>query len=55
MWSNAHTPLGLTVTAYTFRASNTGPFPNVHAEMTHFLNTLGIDAFFTDNPDRFPR
>ena len=46
---------GLTVTAYTFRASNTGPFPNVHAEMAHFLNTLGIDALFTDNPDRFPR
>ena len=47
--------LGLTVTAYTFRSSNAGPFPNVRAEMSHFLNTLGIDAAFTDNPDQFPR
>ena len=47
--------LGLTVTAYTFRSSNAGPFPNVRAEMAHFLNTLGIDAAFTDNPDQFPR
>jgi glycerophosphoryl diester phosphodiesterase len=47
--------LGLTVTAYTFRSSNAGPFPNVRAEMDHFLNTLGIDAAFTDNPDQFPR
>ncbi len=47
--------LGLTVTAYTFRSSNAGPFPNVRAEMSHFLSTLGIDALFTDNPDQFPR
>jgi len=47
--------LGLTVTAYTFRSANAGPFPNVRAEMAHFLDTLGIDALFTDNPDQFPR
>ena len=47
--------LGLTVTAYTFRSANAGPFPNVRAEMSHFLHTLGIDAAFTDNPDQFPR
>jgi glycerophosphoryl diester phosphodiesterase len=47
--------LGLTVTAYTFRSANAGPFPNVRAEMAHFLDTLGVDALFTDNPDQFPR
>jgi glycerophosphoryl diester phosphodiesterase len=46
---------GLTVTAYTFRARNTGRFPTVRAEMAHFLDTLGVDALFTDNPDQFPR
>jgi glycerophosphoryl diester phosphodiesterase len=46
---------GLTVTAYTFRArGGTGRFPDVRAEMSHFLYTLGIDALFTDNPDQFP-
>jgi glycerophosphoryl diester phosphodiesterase len=45
----------LTVTAYTFRSRSTGRFPDVRAEMSHFLNTLGIDALFTDNPDQFPR
>src|SRR5204862_7732017 len=46
---------GLTVTAYTFRATNTGRFSSVREEMSHFLFTLGIDALFTDNPDLFPR
>lgn len=46
---------GLTVTPYTFRSSDTGTFPDVGAEMRHFLDTLGVDALFTDNPDRFPR
>jgi glycerophosphoryl diester phosphodiesterase len=46
---------GLTVTAYTFRSRNTGRFKDVREEMAHFLNTLGIDAVFTDNPDQFPR
>jgi len=46
---------GLTVTPYTFRSQNTGRFGDVRAEMDYFLNTLGVDALFTDNPDRFPR
>jgi glycerophosphoryl diester phosphodiesterase len=51
-WAHA---AGMTVTPYTFRSSNTGKFPNVKAEMEHFLYTLGVDALFTDNPDQFPR
>jgi glycerophosphoryl diester phosphodiesterase len=47
--------VGLTVTAYTFRSRNTGMFPSVRDEMSHFVHTLGIDAVFTDNPDQFPR
>ncbi|MFN2447986.1 MAG: glycerophosphodiester phosphodiesterase family protein [Vicinamibacterales bacterium] len=46
---------GLTVTPYTFRSADTGRFPNVKAEMEHFLYTLGVDGLFTDNPDQFPR
>ena len=46
---------GLTVTAYTFRASNPGRFASVREEMSHFLYALEIDALFTDNPDLFPR
>jgi glycerophosphoryl diester phosphodiesterase len=46
---------GLTVTAYTFRPRNTGPYASVREEMRHFLYTLGLDALFTDNPDQFPR
>lgn len=51
-WAHAE---GLTVTPYTFRASNPGRFASVKAEMEHFLYTLGVDALFTDNPDQFPR
>ena len=47
--------LGLTVTPYTFRSSNTGKFATVKDEMAHFLYDLGVDAVFTDNPDQFPR
>jgi glycerophosphoryl diester phosphodiesterase len=55
MVARAH-QLGLTVTAWTFRAGdkNTG-FNSVRDEMSHFLYTLGIDALFTNNPDQFPR
>ena len=45
----------LTVTPWTFRASNTGKYPSVQEEMRHFLFTVGVDALFTDNPDMFPR
>lgn len=46
---------GLTVTPWTFRSSNTGAFPSVGDEMATFLYEYGVDALFTDNPDRFPR
>ena len=39
----------------TFRAAATPGYANVTAEMEHFLYTLGVDALFTDNPDKFPR
>ncbi|HXG87961.1 MAG TPA: glycerophosphodiester phosphodiesterase family protein [Vicinamibacterales bacterium] len=51
-WAHAE---GMTVVPYTFRSSGTGKFPNVKAEMEHFLYTLGVDGVFTDNPDQFPR
>jgi glycerophosphoryl diester phosphodiesterase len=51
-WAHA---AGLTVTAWTFRSSNTGPFASVRAEMATFLYEYGVDALFTDNPDQFPR
>lgn len=46
---------GMTVTPYTFNTRATPGFQSVTAEMDHFLYTLGVDALFTDNPDRFPR
>jgi glycerophosphoryl diester phosphodiesterase len=45
----------LTVTPWTFRASQPGKYGSVQEEMKHFLFTLGVDALFTDNPDLFPR
>jgi glycerophosphoryl diester phosphodiesterase len=54
MVARAHAA-GLTVTAWTFRASEKTTFPTVRDEMSHFLYTLGIDALFTNNPDQFPR
>jgi glycerophosphoryl diester phosphodiesterase len=51
-WAHA---LGMSVTPYTFRSSDTAAFKDVAAEMSHYLYTLGVDALFTDNPDRFPR
>ena len=44
----------LSVTCYTFNSKNFGRFANVREEMDYFLQTLGIDAVFTDNPDQFP-
>jgi len=46
---------GLTVTSWTFRSDEKTEYPDVGAEMAHFLYDLGIDALFTNNPDRFPR
>jgi len=47
--------VGLSVTPYTFRSSNTGRFKTVSEEMSYYLYDLGVDALFTDNPDLFPR
>lgn len=51
-WAHA---AGLTVTPWTFRASNTGTFASVGEEMAKYLYDYGVDAVFTDNPDLFPR
>ena len=54
MVARAHAA-GLTVTSWTFRSDEKTEYPDVGAEMAHFLYDLGIDALFTNNPDRFPR
>lgn len=46
---------GLTVIPYTFRSSSPGRFASVRDEMAHFLDVVGVDGLFTDNPDQFPR
>lgn len=53
-WAHAE---GMTVTPYTFRASDTGRagYASVADEMSFYLYKLGVDAVFTDNPDKFPR
>jgi glycerophosphoryl diester phosphodiesterase len=45
--------IGLRITPYTFRASAVTGFPNVRAEMAHYLR-LGVDGVITDNPDQTP-
>ncbi len=47
--------LGLSVTLWTFRAKSPGRFKTVRDEMNYFLNDIGVDALFTDDPDQFPR
>jgi len=54
MVARAHAA-GLTATSWTFRSDEKTEYPNVGAEMSHFLYDLGIDALFTNNPDLFPR
>ena len=53
-WAHAE---GMSVTPYTFRASDArkAGFGDVSEEMSHYLYELGVDALFTDNPDKFPR
>ena len=46
---------GLTVTSWTFRADEKTAYPSVTDEMSQFLYTWGIDALFTNHPDKFPR
>jgi hypothetical protein len=43
------------VIPYTFSGDSPGSFPDVTAEMSHFVFELGVDGLFTDNPDLFPR
>jgi glycerophosphoryl diester phosphodiesterase len=50
-WAHA---AGLSVTVYTFRQSEKTQFKTAAEEMDYFMNTLGVDAVFTDNPDMFP-
>jgi glycerophosphoryl diester phosphodiesterase len=47
--------LKLSVTVWTFREGQTGEHKTVKDEMDHYLNKLGVDAVFTDNPDKFPK
>ena len=47
--------MGLLVTPYTFRASAVTGYPDVRAEMQHYLRTLHVDGVITDNPDQMPR
>jgi glycerophosphoryl diester phosphodiesterase len=52
-WAHAE---GMTVTPYTITTRDLkSGFADVTAEMNHYLYTLGVDALFTDNPDKFPR
>ena len=53
-WAHAE---GMSVTPYTFRSSDTARagFRDVSEEMAHYLYRFGVDAVFTDNPDKFPR
>jgi glycerophosphoryl diester phosphodiesterase len=46
--------MGLLVTPYTFRASAVEGFPDVRAEMRHYLDVLDVDGVITDNPDQMP-
>ena len=47
--------IGLEITPYTFRASAVSGYPDVAAEMRHYLTTLHVDGVITDNPDLVPR
>jgi glycerophosphoryl diester phosphodiesterase len=47
--------MGLLITPYTFRASAVSGFPDVRAEMTHYVRQLGVDGVITDNPDQGPQ
>lgn len=47
--------LGLTVTLYTVNEKGRGRFKSIAEEMSYYLYDLGVDALFTDNPDKFPR
>lgn len=46
--------MGMVVTPYTFRSTAVPGFPDVRAEMAHYLGVLGVDGVITDNPDQMP-
>ena len=46
---------GLTVIPYTFGSRESAEFENVKIETNYFLNGLGADGLFINNPDLFPR
>ena len=54
MVARAHA-VGLTVTSWTFSATDQTRYGSVRDEMAQYLYTWGIDALFTNNPDQFPR
>ena len=47
--------IGLQVTPYTFRSSAVSGYPDVTAEMRHYIDKLRVDGVITDNPDLVPR
>jgi glycerophosphoryl diester phosphodiesterase len=47
--------LGLLITPYTYRAAAVTGYPDVTAEMRHYINDLHVDGVITDNPDLVPR
>ncbi len=52
-WAHAE---GFSVTPYTVTTRQpNAKYADVTAEMSHLLYDLGVDALFTDNPDKFPR
>ena len=46
--------LGMPITPYTYRSSAVTGFPDVRAEMAHYLDVLRVDGVITDNPDQMP-
>ena len=47
--------LGLLITPYTYRAAAVSGYPDVTAEMRHYIDDLKVDGVITDNPDLVPR
>jgi glycerophosphoryl diester phosphodiesterase len=43
--------IGLLITPYTFRSSAVSGYPDVTAEMRHYVDKLRVDGVITDNPD----
>lgn len=46
---------GLTVIPYTFGDRDPAEFENTRVETSYYLDSLGVDGLFTNNPDLFPR